>query len=85
MLKLKHAVTEMTTDQDKKTKAIENLITRVVSEFNKKHSSFEDEFTGNFEMIKNIVLHTDKETMLKIKEQEKRFTDSHQGLVDMVK
>ena len=75
----------MTTDQDKKTKAIENLITRVVSEFNKKHASFEDEFTGNFEMIKNIVLHTDKETMLKIKEQEKRFSDSHKGLVDMVK
>lgn len=36
-------------------------------------------------MIKNIVLHTDRETMMKIKDQEKRFQESHQGLVDMVK
>ena len=31
---------------------------------------FEENFTGNFEMIKNIVLHTDKETMTKIKKLE---------------
>ena len=36
-------------------------------------------------MIKNIVLHTDKETMVRIKEQEKRFQEMHQGIVDMVK
>jgi len=44
---------------------------------NKKQAMFEDEFTGNFEMIKNIVLHTDRETMMKIKDQEKRFQESH--------
>ena len=68
MLKLKHVVAELAADSDGKTKTIESLINRVVSEFNKKHANFEEEFTGNFEMIKNIVLHTDKETMLKIKE-----------------
>ena len=61
-------VSEVAKEQDGKTKTIESLINRIVAEFNKKHASFEDEFTGNFEMIKNIVLHTDKETMLKIKE-----------------
>lgn len=85
VLKLKHAVTDMAKEHEGKVKAIETLINRMVTEFNKKHASFEDEFTSNFEMIKNIVLHTDKETTIKIKEQEKRFTESHQGLVDMVK
>ena len=68
MLKLKHAVSDMSNEHDSKVKAIETLINRMVSEFNKKHASFEDEFTSNFEMIKDIVLHTDKETTLKIKE-----------------
>jgi len=61
------------------------LVQKLSAEVNKKQAMFEDEFTGNFEMIKNIVLHTDRETMMKIKDQEKRFQESHQGLVDMVK
>ena len=36
-------------------------------------------------MIKDIVLRTDKETMIKIKEQEKRFMESQKSLMDMVK
>ena len=61
-------VSEIAKEQDGKTNTIEGYINRVVAEINDKHASFEDEFTGNFEMIKNIVLHTDKETMIKIKE-----------------
>ena len=49
-------VSEVAKEQDGKTKTIESLINRIVAEFNKKHASFEDEFTGNFEMIKNIKL-----------------------------
>lgn len=54
--------------QESKFKIVEGLLIKLENEFNKKHARFEDEFTSNFEMIKNIVLHTDKETMLKIKD-----------------
>ena len=36
-------------------------------------------------MIKDIVLHTDQQNMLKSKELERKFNESHQNLVDLVK
>ena len=50
--------------------ATQSLIMQLENEFNTKQAMFEENFTGNFEMIKNIVLHTDKETMTKIKKLE---------------
>ena len=36
-------------------------------------------------MIKDIVLHTDQQNMLKSKELERKFNESHENLVDLVK
>jgi len=85
VLRTKQAVNEMKRGVDTRLKAVETLTQQLERQFNEKQASFEEEFSGNFEMITNIVLHTDKETMTKIKDLEKRFTESHSSLVDLVK
>lgn len=60
VLKFKHIVSDMAKSFEGRTKAIENTILKLKLEISKKQASFEQEFTGNFEMIKDIVLHTDQ-------------------------
>lgn len=85
ILRSKQVVSDLTKSSEVKLKSLENRVSSLQHDFAKKQAAFEDEFTGNFEMIKDIVLHTDQQNMLKVKEQERKFTESHQKLVDMVK
>lgn len=63
VLKLKQVVGHTQKEDEMKFKAVETMIFKLESEISKKHTALEDDFEANFEMIKTIVLSTDKETM----------------------